>query len=223
MSSFRFTRPENFPPIVKNLLIINILVFVAQLIFLQKGIDLAYYGGLYNWRYSAEDLAGTGLYGFKPFQIFTHLFLHQAVGPNGQPVFAHILFNMFGLWMFGRILEIRLGPKKFLLLYFVSGLGSALLQEIMGDFGIAIGASGAIMGIFAAFGYLFPNTELMLIFLPIPVKAKYFIPALIALDLFGGIYKTQGDNIAHWAHLGGAIAGFLLVLFWNKTDRNSFY
>ncbi|MBI1344372.1 MAG: rhomboid family intramembrane serine protease [Terrimonas sp.] len=215
MSTVRFTRPDNFPPVVKNLLIINGLVFVAQLIFLGKNIDLADYGGLYNWRFSSDDLAGLGKIGFKPYQFVTHMFMHAS--------FSHILFNMFGLWMFGRILESRLGSKKFLILYFVAGLGAAFLQEIMGGFGIAIGASGAIMGIFAAFGYLFPNTELMLIFLPIPVKAKYFIPALIALDLFGGIYKAPGDNIAHWAHLGGAIAGFLLVIYWNKTDRNSFY
>jgi len=201
--------------VVKNLLIINGLVFVAQLLLEQQGIDLIAYGGLVNWDIDPRIAEMLKMQGFKPYQFFTHLFLHAG--------FTHILFNMFGLWMFGRILEVRMGSVRFLILYFVSGLAAGLLQEVMGGFSVAVGASGAVMGVLAAFGYLFPNTELMLIFLPIPIKAKYFIPALVALDLFGGIYKAPGDNIAHWAHLGGAIAGFLLVLFWNKTNRSSFY
>jgi len=205
MSSFRYTRPDNFPPVVKNLLILNGLVFVAQLIFENQGTNLLLYGGLVNWRYDE----------FKPYQFFTHMFMHGD--------FFHILFNMFGLWMFGRILETVMGPRRFLLLYFISGIAAALLQQIMGGFLVAIGASGAVMGVFAAFAYLFPNTELFFMFIPVPVKAKYAIPGLMALDLFGAISKVPGDNVAHWAHLGGAAAGFLLVLFWNKTNRNSFY
>jgi rhomboid-like protein len=87
----------------------------------------------------------------------------------------------------------------------------------------ALGASGAIMGVMAAFAYLFPNTELMIMFIPVPVKAKYVIPVYVLLDLFGGFYRIAGDNIGHFAHLGGALIGFLLVLFWNKNNRKTFY
>lgn len=223
MSNFQFSRPDNFPPVVKNLLIINCLVFVAQIIFMTKGVDLAEYGGLWNWRFSREQYEQAHLFGFRPFQFFTHMFMHQVKNEHNQFVLMHILFNMFMLWMFGRIMEVRMGSKKFLLLYIISGLGAALVQELVGNFYSVIGASGAVMGVLAAFGYLFPNTEVQLLFIPIPVKVKYMIPVIIALDVFGGISRVQGDNVAHWAHLGGALTGFLLVLFWNKTDRRSFY
>jgi membrane associated rhomboid family serine protease len=219
MSQFRFTRPDNFPPIVKNLIVINVLVWVAQIIldprlYAQSGFTLT--DRLALWPVSS-DL-------FKPYQIATHMFTHAAY-QGGRVVLFHILFNMFGLWMFGRILETRWGPKRFLLFYLICGVGAAavhlVIQYFTGSFEQVVGASGAIMGIFAAFGYLFPNTELYFLFIPFPIKAKWLVIGLAAWDIFGGI--SGGDNVAHFAHLGGALTGFILVLIWNKTDRRRFY
>jgi membrane associated rhomboid family serine protease len=131
---------------------------------------------------------------------------------------------MFTLYMFGAQLEDVWGSKRFFNFYMICGIVAGLAQLFFGgDGGYAVGASGAIMGVLAAFTFLFPNTPLYMMFIPIPIKAKFAIPALMALDLFGGIAKVNGDNIAHWAHLGGAAAGFILVLIWNKTNRNTFY
>ena len=161
--------------------------------------------------------------------------------------FFHLLFNMFALWMFGTMVERVWGAKKFLIFYFICGLGAAFFQ--MGSYAFdwwavdhailtddvmvqyqqrlreqaTVGASGAIMGVLAAFGYLFPNTELIIFPIPIPIKAKWAIMGMIALDVFGGVVKVQGDNIAHFAHIGGALIGFLLVLYWNKTNKKTFY
>jgi membrane associated rhomboid family serine protease len=141
--------------------------------------------------------------------------------------FSHILFNMFSLWMFGKILETVWGGKRFLLFYLISGIGAAAahlaVQYFMGGEGPAVGASGAIMGVLVAFGYLFPNTELFILFIPFPIKAKWVVIGYIAIDLFSGVARFSGDNIAHFAHLGGALTGFILVLFWNKNDRRRFY
>lgn len=244
MSDFRYTRPSGFPPIVKNLLIINILVWVAQLIF-HKDFNLTEFLALYP-----VDTPN-----FKPYQIATHMFAHASYDPNGGIAFYHILFNMFTLWMFGRVLENVWGPKRFLLFYLLCGLGAAachlLVQHLRYDpevveqlgrgiatndqalinyympkagfLASAIGASGAIMGVMAGFAMLFPNTELFIMFIPIPVKAKWAMLGLAALDLFGGFASISGDNIAHFAHLGGAITGFFLVLYWNKSNRKTFY
>jgi rhomboid-like protein len=134
---------------------------------------------------------------------------------------------MFGLYMFGRILENVWGAKRFLLFYLACGVGAAaahlIMQYAMGGNSPAVGASGAVMGIFIAFAYLFPNTELMIMPIPIPIKAKWVCLVYILIDLFGGIGQLQGDNIAHFAHLGGALTGFLIVLFWNKTNRKTLY
>ena len=128
--------------------------------------------------------------------------------------------------MFGRVLESVWGPKKFLLFYLICGLGAAAahlaVQYLTGGYSFAVGASGAVMGVMVGFAYLFPNTELMLLFPPIPIKAKWLIAILIAFDLFGGLGRT-GSGIAHWAHIGGAATGFLLVLIWNKTNKKTFY
>lgn len=211
-----YTRPDNFPPVVKNLLIINVIFFIATEFLLRDQLYI-------------EEAANQGILGFlglwpinsglfQPYQVFTHMFTHAGIG--------HIFFNMFNLWMFGRILENVWGPKKFLLFYFICGLGAAAAflaeQYITGNYNYAVGASGAVMGVLAAFAYLFPNTELMLIFFPVPIKAKWLILIMIAFDLFGGLGRT-GDGIAHWAHLGGAAVGFLLVLYWNKTNKKTFY
>jgi membrane associated rhomboid family serine protease len=154
---------------------------------------------------------------FRPYQLFTHMFTHDDIG--------HIFFNMFNLWMFGRVLESVWGSKKFLIFYLVCGVGAAVahlaFQYFTGGETFAIGASGAVMGVMVGFAFLFPNTELMFIFFPIPIKAKWIILIMVAFDLFGGIGAT--DGIAHWAHLGGAATGFGLVYFWNKTNKKTFY
>ncbi len=151
---------------------------------------------------------------FSFYQILTHMFAH-----GGS---AHIFFNMFGLYMFGRQLELELRSKKFLILYFVSGLGAAGLQLLVyylqGTTEEMVGASGAVMGIVAAFATLHPNAELMIIPIPIPIKAKYLIPGYMVLSLFLGMANFEMDNIAHFAHLGGAIIGFILALFWKKDQ-----
>jgi len=238
MSEFRYYRPNAFPPIVKNLIIINALVFLAQIVF-DRQIGITELFALYP-----VDLPD-----FKPYQLITHMFTHA---PNN---FFHILFNMLILWMFGRVLENVWGGKRFLIFYLVSGLGAAvchllvqhlrydpelirqinialmrgdefLARELYAQAGFlasAVGASGAIMGVMAAFAYLFPNTELFIMFIPIPIKAKWAVIGYVAIDLFGGFSNLRGDNIAHFAHLGGALTGFILVLIWNKTNKKTFY
>ncbi|HEY0068092.1 MAG TPA: rhomboid family intramembrane serine protease, partial [Flavisolibacter sp.] len=157
--------------------------------------------------------------GFEPYQLATHMFTHGDM--------MHILFNMFGLWMFGKMLENVWGPKRFLLFYFICGVGAAVahlaVQYFMGTGAPAVGASGAVMGILVAFAYLFPNTELFIMLIPIPVKAKWAVLGMVLYDLLGGVGQVTGDNIAHFAHLGGAATGFILVLIWNKSNRRGFY
>ena len=238
MSEFRFTRPNNFPPVVKNLIIINVLVFLAQ-ITLDNQFHITEKLMLYPVMFPQ----------FKTYQLFTHLFAHSPA------LLFHIIFNMFGLWMFGKILENVWGAKRFLFFYLACGLGAAALHilmqyiryeqleglwqaamatgdtvaaqgyinELSSELGPALGASGAVMGIFIAFGYLFPNTELFLMFIPVPIKAKWVMIGLVAIDLFGGVAKVSGDNVAHFAHLGGALTGFIIVLIWNKTNRKTLY
>lgn len=191
--------------VVRHLLIINLIVFVfTELIFPNMIRVLALY-------YPTSPY-------FQPFQLVTHFFTHAGLG--------HIFFNMFGLVMFGSPVEALWGPRRFLLYYIICALGAAITQLLMMYFqiestnGLMVGASGAIYGLLVAFGTKFPNAELMLIFLPIPIKAKYFIPGLIALDLFLGISNFSADPIAHFAHLGGAFFGFLLILLWTNKDSN---
>ena len=219
MSNFRFTRVDRFPPVVKNLIIINILVWVAQLIYDKKD-------GLSFFLTSKLGLYPINDPEFKPYQIATHMFSHSTYTyPQGSIVFYHILFNMFTLYMFGRILENVWGAKRFLIFYLVCGVGAAaahlIMQYLMGGGSIAVGASGAVMGVMAAFAYLFPNTELYIMLIPIPIKAKWAMLGLAAIDLFGGI--SGGDGIAHFAHLGGALTGIIIVLLWNKTNRKTLY
>ena len=235
------------PPVVKNLLIINILFFVATYVMESKGIDLSLYLGAF---YFDSQF-------FRIWQPITYMFMHGG--------FTHILFNMFALYMFGSVLENRWGGKKFLQFYFITGLGALALQllvqsievynitgsimnpgAITVDFaadvanttltglsqeqfrtllGIYIspmvGASGAIFGLLVAFGMLYPNVEMYIMFIPVPVKAKYIIPVYIVIELFLGIARFQGDSIAHYAHLGGALLGFILVKLWK--NKNTYY
>ncbi len=194
------------PPVVKNILIANIVVFIAQYVFARQGIFLEQWGALFPY---ASPY-------FKIWQLITHMFMHAGI--------FHILFNMFALYMFGGMLEDLWGGKRFFNFYMICGIVAGLAQLLFDrHFPMAVGASGAIMGLLGAFAYLFPNTQLCLMFIPIPIKAKYAIPGLMALDLFGGIASVPGDNIAHWAHLGGAAAGLIMVFLWNKTNRNTFY
>jgi membrane associated rhomboid family serine protease len=206
--------------IVTNLIIINVLVFLCQMMFdKQGGFSLSDKLAIHGYQ---SDY-------FEPYQIVTNMFAHGGVG--------HIAFNMFALYTFGTMLERVWGPKRFLIFYLVCGLVASLgsmffLKDVLQQnpltgeselfIGGALGASGAIMGLFAAFAYLFPNTELYMMFIPVPIKAKWAVVIMIAIDLFGqfGPVKT---GIAHYAHLSGLVAGFLLVLYWNKTNKKTFY
>ena len=246
-------RPSNFselPEVVKNLLIINGLFFLATISLDNFGLDLVKIFGLHQFQ--SPD--------FKPHQIITHLFMHGN--------FTHLFFNMFALWMFGKILENFWGAKRFLTFYIVTGIGAAfvhlgisqyeifnlqsllttdqvniVLEEgktlldkkpipmnytniLMGKLNLMIhtptvGASGAVFGLLLAFGMLFPNTLLYLYF-AIPVKAKYFVIAYGLLELYAGISNNPADNVAHFAHLGGMIFGFFLIKYWRK-NTNAFY
>ncbi|MEL7220165.1 MAG: rhomboid family intramembrane serine protease [Bacteroidota bacterium] len=253
--------------VAKNLLIINVMFFLAGFIFgEQQMLDLL------ALHYPESSL-------FKPIQLVTHFFMHGGL--------MHLFFNMFALVMFGSALETRWGPKRFLLFYFICAFGSAALHmgyswyemnqlqeymtaykanpsvdvfrsfiefggldeipeivDLMNKMGRSltpqligegnglmnefynlkinvpvVGASGAIYGLLLGFGMLFPNVELMLIFLPIPIKAKYFIPVLMLVELYLGFNQFSWDNIAHFAHLGGALTGFLLILYWRQTGQ----
>ena len=177
---------------------------------------------------------------FRPFQIITHMFMHAGI--------AHIFFNMFNLYMFGTVLERVWGPKRFLEFYFITGFGAMLLHlgvqaiEIFNICGTVapsaiivndntkllsimvvptVGASGAVFGLLTAFGILFANTDLY-IYGAIPVKAKYLVGGLILWELYRGFVYDPSDNVAHFAHLGGALIGFIIVKIWNK-NRNFLY
>ncbi|NOX85334.1 MAG: rhomboid family intramembrane serine protease [Chlorobi bacterium] len=237
-------RPGGFnmlPPVVKNLLIINTLFFLATLAFSRMGIDLTKSLGLF---YPASKQFGI-------WQLVSYMFMHGG--------FMHIFFNMFALWMFGNVLENVWGPKKFLNFYLISGIGAGLTQILvayirlkshhldlspdqikliynegyqilmtgrnysdpgMGFYNIitnvpTIGASGAIFGILLAFGMMFPNS-LIYVYFAIPIKAKYFVMIYGAIELFSGISNRAGDNVAHFAHLGGMVFGYFVILYWKK-------
>ena len=215
---------QRITPAVLNLIIINAIVFFAQTLF----------GGL-NDESSITDLFALHHYkseDFRLYQVITHMFMHAS--------FLHILFNMFALWMFGTAVERIWGPKRFLIFYFLCGIGAALVQmasyaynfrvidhmvlnmEQLNQYNemlrrsATVGASGAIMGVLAAFGYMFPDIQMMIMPIPVPVKAKWAILGIIAIDVFSGIAGSPGDNVAHFAHVGGALTGFLIVYFQNK-------
>ena len=196
-------RFQQTTPVVLNLIIINVLVYIVQFLFDGPEEKISSLIALfpYNTPY------------FKPYQLVTHMFAHGG--------FFHLLFNMFVLWMFGSTLERVWGPKRFLIFYLVCGLAAGVTHLVLENVP-AVGASGAIMGLFAAYAYLFPNTEMIMFPIPVPVKAKYAIALLAAYDLFSGV-NPLGDNIAHFAHLGGLVMGFILVLIWNKTNKQTFY
>jgi len=266
------------PPVTKNLIIINAILLFAKVVLEPRGIDLTRILGLY---YPGSEY-------FNPIQVISHMFMHGSLG--------HLFFNMFALYMFGRVLESVWGPKRFLFYYLVTGLGAAALHTFVNFLEIApmanaitafsntptpelfseftnkyqgaiasmgfsklsvmdfaakwhnapmsssyeaeainfmdkllqtrmniptVGASGAVFGVLLGFGMLFPNTQLMLLFPPIPIKAKYFVIGYGVLELVLGL-SMPGSNVAHFAHLGGMIFGFILIKYWNKT-HSSFY
>ncbi|MCC6288032.1 MAG: rhomboid family intramembrane serine protease [Chitinophagaceae bacterium] len=234
MTEFRPGGFQVLPLIIKNLLIINALVFLAQKVFEQSiGVSI-------ENLFALHDVHSVF---FRPHQLVSYMFLHGSLG--------HVFFNMFALWMFGSVLESYWGPKRFIIFYLACGIGAGLLHlgvlyyenlPIIKVFEnlppdqqkdllysplykintATLGASGAVFGCLAAFGYLFPNS-LIYLYLFIPIKAKWFVILYGAMELFLGIQNSAGDNVAHWAHLGGALIGFLLVLYWNKTNRRKFY
>ena len=228
MARVNFGMGQSIPPITKNLLIINVLVFFAQMAF-ERTYPVYDMFGLHH--YTSEL--------FKPYQLVTHMFMHGG--------FMHLFFNMFALYMFGGTVERLWTPKKFFLFYFACGLGAAAVQ--MGWYAfenreldqavlssadyityqmllaqqVTVGASGAIMGLLVAFGFSFPNTQLIVFPIPVPIKAKWAITGMIALDVFGGFASLPGDQVAHFAHLGGAVTGLIMLMIWKRTNRRTFY
>jgi len=192
---------QQIPVVVKNILIINIVLFVAKLLLSNK-IELDRY----------LDLFPIGHPYFKPYQFITYMFMHADM--------LHIFFNMFGLYMFGSILEGIWGPKRFLNYYLLCGLGAAALQlgisYFNDQFTILLGASGAVFGLLVAFAMMFPNTELYLYF-AIPIKAKYFVIGYALFELYNGFFSH--DNIAHFAHLGGLAVGIIIILIWRRNKK----
>lgn len=241
------------PVVVKNLLIINVLAYLAMIMLNSQGIDLTNYFGLHFWKSEA----------FYPHQLVSYMFMHSFT-------ITHLFFNMFAVWMFGRVLEGVWGSKRFLMYYMVTGIGAGIIQLIVIylrmmplydilspealDYGLkhgleiinsgmgpenfvkdenflkfiflinsnTVGASGSVFGILLAFGMLFPNTELMLMFPPIPIKAKWFVIGYGAIELYSGMANNAGDNVAHFAHLGGMLFGFFMIKYWQKNS-NHFY
>jgi membrane associated rhomboid family serine protease len=260
---------STIPPVTKNILFINIGIFALNFLLSKFNIGILEHFALFNFKSQY----------FNPFQIISHMFMHANL--------MHIFFNMFAVYMFGRVIENVVGSKKFFILYMLSGIGAALLQLTINNFqiqalqnsviafnnapspdsfwviikkyeymlssqgksfaqawyenpdnnqflgdakiildglvkGLAdnpmVGASGAVFGILVAFAMMFPNVELMIIFLPIPIKAKYLVPAYAVIELFQGVAQFRGDNVAHYAHLGGAIVGFFIVRYWKKNQ-----
>ncbi|MBO7168923.1 MAG: rhomboid family intramembrane serine protease [Rikenellaceae bacterium] len=191
------------PPVVKNLIIINLLMLMACRM-LPIGRELHALCALYP--------AGTPH--FHSWQVVTYMFLHAD--------FSHLFFNMFALWMFGRTLEYELSSKRFLTYYMACGIGAALIQLLVcwleGSYVMTVGASGAVFGILLAFGMMHPNNIIMLMFPPIPIKAKWFVVIYGVIELLAGV-SGRMDNVAHFAHLGGMIWGFLLLKYWKKTGK----
>lgn len=187
---------------VKNLIIINVIFYVATFYIFDKNTMFEWFALYYPSNPN-----------FRIWQVVTHMFMHGG--------FWHILLNMYALWAFGSPLEQMWGKSKFLFFYFSAGLGAAAVYTLANYFNqdynaVAVGASGAIYGVLVAFGMAFPNAKLGLIFFPIPIAAKYFIPLLILSDLIFGF--TGNSNIAHFAHVGGALTGFLMMQYWKKTN-----
>lgn len=198
------------PPVVKSLLMLNLAMFLIDMVCGAMGMNLSALFGLYYVLHP----------NFMPFQFLTYMFMHAGI--------THLFFNMFALWMFGRIMEQVWGPKRFIIYYLACGIGAALVQEAGQLFGFispyasTIGASGAVYGILLAFGVTFPDERMFIIPFPFPIKAKYFVFGYAAIEVFEGL--AASDGVAHFAHLGGMFFGLLLILYWKgqfKAKINS--
>lgn len=212
--------------VVKHLIIINVLMFLGTMLLgdpsrrtmeqllLEQNTDLSAWG-----RFMLAMFYPTSEF-FRPFQVVTHMFMHSDL--------THIFFNMFALFMFGPPLEATWGPKRFLVFYLLTGFGAAVLHAFVRYLDLtyggaesylvnipSLGASGAIFGILTGYGMLFPDNKVMLLFPPIPMKAKYFVIIFAAIELFLGLGNFN-TGVAHYAHLGGALFGFLIILYWRK-------
>jgi membrane associated rhomboid family serine protease len=187
-------------PIVRNLILINVIVFVLQ----NMMPPVTQYLALFNIHTTY----------FRPYQLFTYMFCHAD--------FFHIFFNMLLLSFFGPILEDFWDQKQFLLFYIITGIGAGVFNILMdmlfgiGSFSMMIGASGAVYGVMTAFGIIFPNMELRLLFLPIAFKAKYMVMILGSIAIYSGFRSTPGDNTAHLAHLGGIVVAIIMIQFWMR-------
>lgn len=198
--------PQGFsmlPTGVKNLLIINVIMFLATMVLERYGF-LAFTNSLALW----SLMSGR----FHIWQLVTYMFMHAS--------FGHIFFNMFALWMFGYVLENYWGTRRFLFYYFVCGVGAGIINMLIPGMGLTVGASGAVYGILLAFGMMFPNERIYLYFL-VPIKAKWFVIAYAAIELFEGVFRSA-DGVAHFAHLGGMLFGLLLILWWRKHPFSRF-
>ena len=230
---------SNIPPVTKNLIIINFIVWLAMMVSPRLADIFTTYGALHY--FSASD--------FNPAQLLTYMFMHSTRD------FAHILFNMFTLFMFGITLERVLGSPRYLFYYISCGVGAALVQELVWAFTwedifvkplaninnvdfatmrqaidaavatgqdlpflnqlLTVGASGAIYGVLLAFGMIFPNMPLYIMFIPVPIKAKWMVIGYGAIELLIGLSNAT-DGVAHFAHLGGMIFGFIMILIWKR-------
>jgi membrane associated rhomboid family serine protease len=259
------------PPVVKGIIIINVILFLLTYMTGSVGQHIGSRLALYNLESP----------NFEPYQLITHMFMHGG--------FGHIFFNMFAVFIFGRVLENVWGGKRFFIFYMITGLGAALILLLANHIQLVIlqdkiklfqqspapevlqklvehyighpsmqflsfiekwtyqpdnasyiqqgkewatqllpairdiptiGASGAVFGVLVAFAMMFPDVELMLIFFPVPIKAKYMVPFYALVELFFGVAHFQWDNVAHWAHLGGALVGFIMVKIWKRNQFN---
>ena len=186
---------NNLTEVVKQLIIINVIIFI--------GTSLPMLANLRNYFILFPPSTSY----FKPIQLVTHMFMHADMG--------HLFFNMFALYFFGPMTERVWGAKKFLVFYLLCGAGAMGLHLLIGGGSPVLGASGAISGVVLAFAMLFPNAKVMLLIPPIPMKAKHMVLVFLGIDLFLGL-SSYNTGIAHFAHLGGALFGFLLILFWRK-------
>ena len=207
---------RNLPTITKNLLLINVICYLADVVFQRYGISFSHIFGLHYLAASE----------FRFWQPLTYMFMHAN--------FSHIFFNMFAVLMFAPALEDRWGSKRFLIYYLVTGLGASVVQElvwslqlqpllnsvdpmmatVLANRVVTIGASGAVFGILLAFGWLFPDVRMFIMFIPIPIRARTLVLIYALVEFFSGIAPTTGDNVAHFAHLGGMLFGWFLILWW---------
>lgn len=198
-----------FPSGVKNLLFINGIIFLIT-----KSMFTGAWTGLGNFLapYLALWPLGSGY--FLPWQVVSYMFLHADL--------SHIFFNLFALWIFGQAIENLWGTRRFYMYYFLTGIGAAIIHMLIGGAqGYTIGASGAVFGILLAFGMMFPNQHILLLFPPIPIKAKYFVAIYGVIELFSGLSRPD-SGVAHFAHLGGLVVGYALIKLW-KIKRPQMY